>query len=123
MNPITVTWAPHIYTDVGWKNFQNWIHVGGFDNYLYTPNGKIHRMLTKEAAQNLLHPFQPFILGQKTFAVKMAAKLNIPLIFYGEMPGEYGKNVSHIDKKFRLDNKLMGYQLDPLEGKDFKNHI
>jgi len=24
MNPLTVTWAPHIYTDIGWKNMQNW---------------------------------------------------------------------------------------------------
>ncbi|QJQ32767.1 N-acetyl sugar amidotransferase [Sphingomonas lacunae] len=95
MHPLTVTWSPHLYTDIGWKNFQNWLHVGGFDNFLYTPNGKIHRLLTREATINLLHPFQPFILGQKTFVAKMAAKLNIPLIFYGEMPGEYGEKVSH----------------------------
>ena len=29
MNPLTVTWAPHSYTDIGWKNFQDWMHVGG----------------------------------------------------------------------------------------------
>ena len=23
MNPLTVTWSPHLYTDIGWKNFQN----------------------------------------------------------------------------------------------------
>ena len=34
MNPLTVTWSPHLYTDIGWKNFQNWLHVGGFDNFL-----------------------------------------------------------------------------------------
>ena len=42
MHPLTVTWSPHLYTDIGWKNFQNWLHVGGFDNFLYTPNGYIH---------------------------------------------------------------------------------
>ena len=21
MNPLTVTWAPHLYTDIGWKKF------------------------------------------------------------------------------------------------------
>src|SRR5579871_1373624 len=26
MHPLTITWAPHIYTDWGWKNFQAWIH-------------------------------------------------------------------------------------------------
>ena len=25
MHPLTVTWAPHVYTDWGWKNFQAWI--------------------------------------------------------------------------------------------------
>jgi len=90
MNPLTVTWAPHLYTDVGWKNFNAWLHVGGFDNYLFTPNGKTHRLLTRLAVINLLHPFQPFIMGQKTFVKKMCDKFNIPLAFYGEMPGEYG---------------------------------
>jgi ABC-type spermidine/putrescine transport system permease subunit II len=52
MHPLTVTWSPHLYTDIGWKNFQNWVHVGGFDNFLYTPNGKIHRLLTRNATIN-----------------------------------------------------------------------
>ena len=37
MHPLTVTWAPHVYTDWGWKNFQAWIHAG-HDNFLMTPN-------------------------------------------------------------------------------------
>jgi hypothetical protein len=65
MNPLTVTWAPHLYTEIGWKNFSNWMHVGGLDNILYTPNGKLHRLLTRLAFLNLLHPFQPFIIGQR----------------------------------------------------------
>ena len=55
MNPLTVTWAPHIYTEVGWRNFQSWLHAG-FDNYLFTPNGRVHRTLTRLAFENLLHP-------------------------------------------------------------------
>ncbi len=95
MRPLTITWAPHIYTEIGWKNFQNWINVGGFDNYLFTPNGKIHRHLTKRATINILHPFQPFILGQKNFSPQLAYKFNIPLIFYGETPGDYGTKVKN----------------------------
>jgi N-acetyl sugar amidotransferase len=90
MHPLTVTWAPHLYTDVGWKNFQNWLHVGGFDNYLFTPNGKVHRTLTKLAFENLLHPFQPFILGQKNFPPRVAAAQGIRLVMYGESEAEYG---------------------------------
>ena len=82
MRPLTVTWSPHIYTDIGWKNFQNWINVGGFDNYLFSPNGKIHRYLTKRSVINILHPFQTFIIGQKNFVPKLAYFFNITLIFY-----------------------------------------
>ena len=80
MNPLTVTWAPSIYTDWGWRNFQRWIDAG-HDNYLMTPNSKIHRLLTRLSVESMLHPFQPFILGQKTLAAKMALHFNIPLIF------------------------------------------
>jgi N-acetyl sugar amidotransferase len=93
MHPLTVTWAPHLYTDVGWRNFQNWLHIGGFDNYLFTPDGQVHRTLTRLAYENLLHPFQPFILGQKNFAPKMALKMNLPLVFYGENEAEYGNPI------------------------------
>jgi N-acetyl sugar amidotransferase len=89
MHPLTVTWAPHIYTKWGWENFQAWIHAG-FDNYLHTPNGRTHRLLTRLAVENLYHPFQAFILGQKNIAPKIALAHNIPLIFYGENEAEYG---------------------------------
>lgn len=92
MHPITVTWAPHIYTDWGWKNFQAWIHAG-FDNLLTTPNGRVHRLLTRLAVENLFHPFQPFILGQKQLAPKMSVLHNIPLVFYGENEAEYGNPI------------------------------
>ncbi len=89
MHPLTVTWAAHIYTDWGWKNLQAWIHAG-FDNYLMSPNGQTHRLLTRLAVENLFHPFQPFMFGQKFLAPRMAALLNIPLVFYGENETEYG---------------------------------
>lgn len=126
MHPLTVTWSPHLYTDIGWKNFQAWLHEGGFDNYLYTPNGKIHRLLTRNATINLLHPFQPFILGQKTFVAKMAAKLNIPLIFYGEMPGEYGEQVSHKTSSYAGGDgeaESEGFQLDYYRGREVRDML
>ena len=89
MHPLTCTWAPHLYTPWGWQNFQAWIHAG-FDNYLCTPNGRVHRLLTRLAVQRLFHPFQPFIFGQKSLAPKMAELFKIPLVFYGENEAEYG---------------------------------
>lgn len=92
MHPLTVTWAPHIYTDVGWRNFERWIH-SGLDNFLVTPNGKVHRLLTRLAFENLVHPFQPFIVGQRHIAPKFSVSHGIPLIFYGENQAEYGNNI------------------------------
>lgn len=92
MHPLTVTWAPHIYTDWGWKNFQAWIHAG-HDNFLCTPNGRVHRLLTRLAVDNLFHPFQAFMFGQKALAPKMALLHKIPLVFYGENEAEYGNPI------------------------------
>jgi N-acetyl sugar amidotransferase len=92
MNPLTVTWAPHQYTKIGWKNFQNWIN-SGLDNILYTPNGKVHRTLTRLAFENLVHPFQPFIIGQRLIGPRFSLLYNIPLVFYGENQAEYGNNI------------------------------
>lgn len=100
MHPLTVTWAPHIYTDWGWKNMQSWIHAG-FDNVLFTPNGKVHRLLTRLALENIFHPFQPFILGQKNLAPKTALLYNLPLVFFGENEAEYGNPIADIKKAKR----------------------
>jgi N-acetyl sugar amidotransferase len=93
MHPLTVTWAPHIYTPWGRHNFQAWLN-SGFDNYLCTPNPRVHRLMTRLALENLFHPFQPFILGQKFLASKMAIRFNISLIFYGENEAEYGNPIA-----------------------------
>ena len=122
MRPLTVTWAPHIYTDIGWKNFQNWINIGGFDNYLFTPNGKTHRYVTRRAAINLLHPFQPFIIGQKNFIPKIAYLFDIPLIFYGEPPSDYGTKLSNV-KQFseQIEESHPGFTHDPISNMNIKD--
>lgn len=119
MHPLTVTWSPHLYTDVGWKNFQSWVHKGGFDNFLFTPNGRVHRLLTRLAVLNLLHPFQPFIIGQKTFVTKMCWQHDVPLAFYGEMPGEYGTSTGGdgADEKKFSNTAGSGFSLDMTGGK------
>ena len=89
MNPLTVTWPPILYTDYGLKNWRNWLD-SGFDNISFYRNGKIMKLLTKLSIENLLHPFQTFILGQKNLAPKIAANHGINLIFYGENEAEYG---------------------------------
>ncbi len=105
MNPLTVTWAPHLFTDIGWQNLQNSAHVGGFDNILYTPNGKLHRLITKLAFENLMHPFQPFIVGQKIIGPMISVKFGIPLVMYGENQAEYGNKIDE-NKTSKMQNKF-----------------
>jgi len=114
MNPLTVTWAPHLYTDVGWKNLMSWIHVGGLDNILVSPNGHVHSFLARLAFLNLLHPFQPFIVGQRHTGPKTAVLYNVPLVFYGENQAEYvnpieeNKNPTMKKKFFSDDERNLG---------------
>ena len=93
MNPLTVTWPPILYTDYGLQNWRNWLD-SGFDNISFYRNGKVMKLLTKLSIENLLHPFQTFILGQKNLAPKIAAQHGINLIFYGENEAEYGNPIA-----------------------------
>ncbi len=101
MHPLTVTWPPIIYTDYGYRNFRNWIEIGGFDNITFNQNGRVHKLLTRLSIENLLHPFQTFILGQKNLAPKIALKYDIPLIFYGEPEAEYGNPIAETNTSLR----------------------
>jgi N-acetyl sugar amidotransferase len=94
MNPLTVTWPPILYTDYGYENWKNWIDIGGFDNISFRRNGRIMKLVTRLAIENLMHPFQTFMLGQKNIGPKMAAKFKIPLVFYGENEAEYGNPIA-----------------------------
>jgi N-acetyl sugar amidotransferase len=98
MNPLTVTWSPHIYTDIGQKNLTSFID-SGFDNILVTPNGEIHRKLTKAAFLEMGDPFQPFIFGQYSAPFRAALQYNVDLVFYGEDGEvEYGGAMENADR-------------------------
>jgi len=101
MHPLTITWPPLLYTDYGKINFDNWLDIGGFDNISFKPNGKVHQLLTRLSTEKLLHPFQPFILGQKNLAPKIAAQYQIPLVFYGESEAEYGNPIAENQDSLR----------------------
>lgn len=84
MHPLTVTWAPFEYTPEGYENFRNFIKVGGFNNLLASPNGKLHRKLSRVAFEALGDAWQPFAYGQVCYAFHVAQAFNIKLVFFGE---------------------------------------
>lgn len=100
MHPLCVTWAPHIYTEIGWKNFQNFV-ASGFDVIYAFPDGKLHRKLARVAFETVGDAWQPFTYGQKAYAYHIAIKFGIPLIFFGENGEvEYGGSTKYINKPY-----------------------
>ena len=90
MHPLTVTWSPLWYTDIGWQNLQafNW---SGFDVMMGMARGDVERRLCRHAMIEMGDPFQPFIYGQVLFPLRMALKMGIKLVFSGEnAEAEYG---------------------------------
>lgn len=112
MNPLTVTWAPFLYTEPGWVNLMNFIQAG-YNNILMHPSGHIHRKLAKCAFEAVGDAFQPFMYGQYLFPIHMAVKFNIPLVFYGENgEAEYGGDTKN--------NHNRGWSLDDYMEYSFK---
>jgi N-acetyl sugar amidotransferase len=114
MHPLTVTWPPILYTEYGLRNYLNWVDVGGFDNITFKQNGSVLKVLTKLGIENLLHPFQTFILGQKNIGPKIAAKWEIPLVFYGENEAEYGNPIAENQTSLRDKSYYTMQNLDEI---------
>ena len=96
-------------TNIGKKNFDAFLNLG-MPNYTMFQNLKTHRLLTKLAFTKLVHPFQPFIIGQKNLAPKLAQKFNINFVMFGEHDAEFGmmmnkKNEPKMDKSYFVSKK------------------
>jgi N-acetyl sugar amidotransferase len=93
MNPLTVTWASSIPTNIGSENLFNMAYTGQ-DNVLFTPNGIIHRKLSRASLIEVGDNFMPFAYGQINVPLQCAVKFNIPFVMYGENGNlEYGGGV------------------------------
>ena len=79
MHPLSVTWAPFTYTDIGFQNYYNFIQ-SGLDGMVAWPNGILHRKLARVAFELKGDPWEPFTFGQKAYPFQMAVKFKIPLI-------------------------------------------
>lgn len=101
MNPLTVTWAPLVYTDIGKKNLKNFID-SGFNHILGTSEPNVTKKLAKLAFIELGDPFQPFIYGQQNFPLKIATAYDVKLVMYGENGEvEYGGDMKNAHKPTR----------------------
>jgi len=98
MHPLTVTWASAIPTEIGSQNLYNFIQ-SGFDNILISPNGKIHKKLSKLSFVKYGENFLPFSYGQVHAPIHVAVNYNIPFVMYGENSElEYGGPLKNFNK-------------------------
>lgn len=97
MHPLCVTYAPAMFTDIGWRNLKNFCE--NFDTLIYYPNRKIHSKLTRIAMEYFGDPFQPWHYGQQSYPLRVAINYKIPLVFYGENQDvEYGGDQSNANR-------------------------
>ncbi|MCP3876524.1 MAG: N-acetyl sugar amidotransferase [Desulfobacteraceae bacterium] len=100
MHPLTVTWAPFLYTEIGRKNYDSMVQ-SGYDNIFFYPDGITHRKLARIAFECNGDSWDPFAWGQKAFSIHMALKFQVPLVFYGENGElEYGGSSKYLNKPY-----------------------
>ena len=105
MNPLTVTWSPNAYTDIGFKNFQGLIKAG-LPNLLGSPSGEVNRRLVKDCLIELGDPFQPWIYGCVGFPMQIAVNYDIKIIMDGENGElEYGGEKSAPQNSFSKEDE------------------
>jgi len=99
MKPLCATWSPLIYTDIGRRNFDSFVH-SGFDVVTATPNGLMNRKLARLGLEFYGDPFLPFIYGQLAWPMHVAKRFGIKLVFFGENgEAEYGGDPAASDRR------------------------
>ena len=78
------------------------------------PNPKVHKKLTRLAFENLLHPFQPFSMGQMYFPIKMAIKNNIKLIIFGDAQAENSGDDDLFKGGAQINTQIYSYNKEDL---------
>lgn len=106
MNPLTVTFSHPLWTQMGWRNWNNFVSTG-FDNILISPDMEKYRAYNKVWFIKHGMPKQAFVVGISSAIIKIAKKFNIKLICFAEQgESEYGGNPKYIEKfsrKFLTD--------------------
>ena len=93
MNPLLVTWAPLIPSEIGNVNRELLINEG-FDNIFFRPNQKISKYLCRRFFFERGNPKVHWDAGINALPIKIAIEKNIKLIFYAEHgESEYGGKI------------------------------
>jgi N-acetyl sugar amidotransferase len=101
MHPLTVTWAPHLYTPIGRQNYDAFLR-SGFANVMAHGDGRLVRKLARIGFEAVGDIFLPFCFGQMTYPFHVAVEQDVRLVFYGENgEAEYGGSSADNDRPGR----------------------
>ncbi|MBW1781639.1 MAG: N-acetyl sugar amidotransferase [Deltaproteobacteria bacterium] len=97
MHPLSVTWSPLLYTDIGFQNLQNMIS-SGIPSHLFTPNRILQRVISKLGLILIGNHFEAFGRGQISYVFHVALDMGIKLVMFGENGElEYGGTLRNKD--------------------------
>jgi len=109
MNPLCVTLSPQMPTRIGEVNLSNFVN-SGFDHIKITPDPEVYKYFAKIGFVEQGRPKLPFVMGISTVTMKIALKMGIPFIMYGEEgEEEYGGETSQIGKYEITRDYLIDY--------------
>src|SRR3989339_23107 len=123
MHPLTVTFPPNIYTDIGRQNMDNFTKAG-FDNITGTPNREIYRIMSKLSFEHMGDNFQPFVYGVKALPIQIAVNYKIPLVMYAENGEvEYGGSTDNEESPIQnLSSDLVKHYFSGMPPEAFEDH-
>jgi len=84
MNPLLLTAGNIDWTETGKKNLENISDTFGCDTIMFYPNRRVARIMFKKAFEEIGSPSWYLDSAIYSFPVKMAMKLGIKLLIYGE---------------------------------------
>ena len=83
MNVLALTISPALPLDIGEENLKNFVK-SGFNHISVNPNQEAMREFNRMGFIEMGFPYYGWLVGIHSCVVSIAAKFNIPLIFYGE---------------------------------------
>lgn len=84
LNPLLVSVNNVTWTETGRHNWENLLSEFGVDAHQITLNPQVCKILFRKALERLGAPTWYFDLAIYAYPLRMAVKLNIPLVVYGE---------------------------------------
>ena len=115
MHPLTITISPALALEIGNQNLKNFV-ASGYNHMQINPDGSVLDSLNKHGFIQKGFPYFGWLMAMQAAPLKMAASLNISLIFYGEEgETEYGgstvlKRIPFYDIGYMRDIYLEGGQ-------------